>query len=136
MIITQLYFTMIITGLGFLWERFGLTLGRVIGVRVWVWFLYGKQVAKLVINNTFISSSSAGMSITSIVSKPSIIYQFNIIRQIKSKISELLFKPNISSRSIFYAFGSSNYNFDSFLLELEIFGEGTCSSSAQQLCCL
>ena len=59
MIITQLYFTMIIMGLGFLWERLGVTLGRVIGVRVWVWFLYGKQVAKLVINNTLISSSSA-----------------------------------------------------------------------------
>jgi hypothetical protein len=107
---------MIITGLRFLWERLGVTLGRVIGMRVWVWFLYGKQVVKLVIINTFISSSSAPMSVTSIVSKPSIIYQFNIKRQVKSKISELLFKPINSLRSIFYAFGSSNYNFDRFFI--------------------
>ncbi len=73
-----------------------------------------KQFEKLVIINTFISSSSTRMSITSIVSKPSIIYQLNIIRKIKLKISELLFKPIISSRSIFYAFGPSNYNFDRF----------------------
>jgi len=43
----------------------------------------GKQLVKFVIINTFISSSSARMSITSIVSKPSIIYQLNIIRQVK-----------------------------------------------------
>ncbi len=72
--------------------------------------------------NTFISSSSTRMSITSIVSKPSIIYQLfityqlNIIRQVKSNISEFLFKPIISSHSIFYAFGSSNYNFVSFFI--------------------
>jgi hypothetical protein len=76
----------------------------------------GKRFVKLVIINTFILSSSTRMSITSIVSKPSIIYQLNIIRQVKLKISELLFKPIISSRSTFYAFGSSNYNFDKFFI--------------------
>jgi hypothetical protein len=80
----------------------------------------GKQFEKLVIINMFISSSSTRMSITSIVSKPSFFYQLfitcqlNIIRQVKSNLSELLFKPIISSRSIFYAFGSSNYNFIRF----------------------
>ena len=67
---------------------------RVIGVGAWV------LCEVLVIINTFISSSSAPMSVTSIVSKPSIIYQLNIICQVKLKISELLFKPIISSRSI------------------------------------
>jgi hypothetical protein len=43
----------------------------------------GKQFEKLVTINTFISSSSTCMSITSIVSKPSIIYQLNIIHQVK-----------------------------------------------------
>ncbi len=43
----------------------------------------GKQFEKLVIINTFIWSSSTRMFITSIVSKPLIIYQLNIIRQVK-----------------------------------------------------
>jgi hypothetical protein len=42
-----------------------------------------KQSKKLVIINTFILSSSTHKSITLIVSKPSIIYQLNIIRQVK-----------------------------------------------------
>ena len=118
-----------------------------IGVRAWVrvigvgaWALYevlgeklvtkklrqiGKRFEKLVTISTFISSSSTRMSITSIVSKPSIIYQLNIICQVKLKISELLFKPIISSRSIFYAFGSSNYNFDTFFIKIgNIWGRG------------
>jgi hypothetical protein len=64
----------------------------------------GKQFIKLVIIGTFISSSSTRMSITSIVSKPSIFYQLNIIRQVKSKISELLFKPNQLFALVFLRF--------------------------------
>jgi hypothetical protein len=110
---------MIKTGLGFLWERLGVALGWVIGMRVWVWFLYGKQFLKLVIINAFILSSSARLSVASFVSEPLIFYQINIIGQVISKISELLFKPTNSSRSIFYAFGLSKYNFDRFFIGIE-----------------
>ena len=43
----------------------------------------GKQFVKLVIINIIISSSSTHTSITSFESKPSIIFQLNIIRQVK-----------------------------------------------------
>ncbi len=80
-------------------------------IGVWDWGMVtekiqqiGKHSVKLVIVNTFISSSSTRMSITSFVSKPSTISQLNVISQLNSNISGFYsnFNKYYSCKDLFF----------------------------------